>query len=154
MSTTGRGNKMPITPLHFGLALPLLKKREALVAFIVPNIILDIEPVFKILVLGADLDPEIVAHYGTHLHSGHHIGVVLVLTALCWLVRRTRWVAIGAFYGGVSHILVDALVHTDVPLWGESNPIYIGMHAEVSIVLAVLTVLAIAKLLWRPKVTE
>jgi len=135
---------MPITPLHLGLALPIAKRKEALISFIVPNVLLDLFVVSQILIQETVTDPEILAQYATSLHASHSPQLALLIALVTWAFIRTQWGLIGAMYGAFSHILVDALVHADVPLIIGANPIYMGWMTEVSVVLAVLTAACIA----------
>ena len=125
---------MPITPLHFGPAL-LLKRaagpRFSLSAFVLSQVLLDIEPGLKLL----GLLPE-----GAGLHVGHTwavgagvavgaavlglgLGRVLGLSVCQGMGLRLGlrgqlprfWIAgLSAAVGVVSHLLLDAVYHADV----------------------------------------
>lgn len=123
---------MPITPLHLAAALPvkrLAKDKFSLCAFIAVNLLIDLEPITVYL-----LDLE---KHGLAMHGGMHtmIGALLV-AGLVSLVRwRLNWL-IGALFGGISHILMDATVHAEmkpfVPLTA-ANPLYMGWIEHLSL---------------------
>lgn len=134
---------MPITPLHLGLALPIAKRKDAVLAFIVPNVLLDLFVVHQVVIQTTVTNPAILEQYATTLHASHSPEQALVIALISWAFFRTRWGLIGAMYGAFSHILVDALVHADVLLINGSNPMYMGWMTEVSIALGVLTLVCV-----------
>lgn len=120
---------MPVTPLHVGPAL-LLKRacgaRFSLSAFVLSQVLLDLEPGLKLL----GLLPE-----GAGLHVVHTwaVGAVVAVVAavLGWGLGRvlrvchrlglrrspsnTVWIAAAsAALGVMSHLLLDAVYHVDV----------------------------------------
>jgi membrane-bound metal-dependent hydrolase YbcI (DUF457 family) len=137
--------KMPITPLHFGL-LPVLnriiKVKPSAWAFVLPNVLTDIPVVLRVQAqMVADLGgPPLI---GT-LHSGlEHTLAGSVVLGLCVGVlgfKSARW-WLGGLLGAVTHVLLDMVVHHDVaPFgpWSKSNPFYIdGAHGVLSIVLLI-----------------
>lgn len=112
---------MPITPLHFGpgvLARAAIGPRFGLAGYLVSQVLLDLEPGLKLF----GLIPE-----GIGLHTLHTLAVApLYVAATLWLVwgwRRIRTVScpqpfwtevLGATVGVVSHLVLDALYHSDV----------------------------------------
>ena len=129
---------MPITPLHLGLAVPFFNKPKAVAAFFVPNLLLDADVIAKVL-LGPQFDP-------TPLHSSHTIAAALFTALISWAFFRTRWGLAAALYGAFSHILLDALVHSDVPLWNGTNPIYMGWYDGVNLMMIGLLCFGVVKL--------
>ena len=124
---------MPMTPLHLAVALPV-KKYISVIAFIIPNILIDTETVLIIL-FGMD-------NLGYALHGNMHtLGGATVAAVVVFLIGRSLPWFYGAFLGAYSHILLDALVHTDVQPFMpflEGNPLHLGIHVEVSIICAIV----------------
>lgn len=128
---------MPITPLHLAAALPvkkLGKEKFSLWAFIAVNVAIDLEPITVHL-----LNLE---RHGLAMHGGMHtmIGALIVagiVSLFCW---RLSWL-LGALYGGVSHVLMDATVHSEmkpfVPLTAD-NPLYMGWMEPLSLLCLVV----------------
>lgn len=133
---------MPITPLHLAAGLPLrhwLRQRFSLAAFIAVNILIDLEPG---LIMFFNMDSLGYPLHGT-LHTLAGTTGAGLLVAAC---APRRAVLIGAMIGAWSHLLLDALVHTDVqPLWpiAGGNPLYQGWMEPVSLI-CLLVVLAYA----------
>lgn len=117
---------MPITPLHFGpglIAGAAFGPRFGLMGFLVSQVLLDLEPGIKML----GLEPE-----GVGLHTEHLWSLapwyIARATSLAWLLgiilaklrperfsRPRAWVELfGAIIGVVSHLLLDAIYHSDV----------------------------------------
>lgn len=125
---------MPITPLHFGpalLARAAFGPRFGLLGFLVSQVLLDVEPGLKLFGL---------AEEGAGLHEWHSWALAPAFVLAAWAVamglqwgmrgvgqrlvfveQRWRWLrssswseAVGATFGVVSHLLLDALYHTDV----------------------------------------
>lgn len=126
---------MPITPLHLGPAL--LIKRAAgskfdLVAFVAAQVLLDLEPVLKIL----GILPE---QGGLHLSHTWPVGAGVVLVAAAASVWGCRWVGrpnptawssvLGAALGVLSHLGLDALYHGDVAA-GLGLPVLSGVVSQ------------------------
>ena len=130
---------MPITPLHFGAALPFelaLRDRFSTTAFVVANIVMDIQPV---LALG--LGVPIAVHGWTHTLVGA-TGIAAALTALVWRLPRRAAYVLGFFAGTLSHVALDSLMHPDLsPLWPwrEGNPVLARVDVNISVVMMVPT---------------
>ena len=133
---------MPITPLHFGVILPLKLIRMdkfSAASFVVANIIIDTEPVFKILF-----------ETPGDLHGFSHSYLWAVIMTLIWagLIMKTtdpgdirRHARIEGFAWGVSsHVLLDSFVHSEMdPLYPYlGNPFFWDGMKPVSIALFVL----------------
>ena len=130
---------MPITPLHLAAALPvkkLAKEKFSLWAFIAVNVLIDLEPITVYL-----LDLE---KHGLAMHGGMHTMIgALLITGLVSLFRwRLSWF-LGALFGSVSHILMDATVHFEmkpfVPLTAD-NPLYMGWMEPLSLVCLLVVI--------------
>ena len=138
---------MPFTPFHMGAAM-LLKpgagSRFSVIAFGFAQIAMDIEPGIGML-RGSD-----VLHGPSHTILGAVLIAVAVAVSSPWLVSRIvrRWnqevrhhkldwlaesehvsraaVVTGAFFGTLSHLVLDSLMHHDIrPLapFSNANPL-------------------------------
>lgn len=141
---------MPITPLHLGLLAPLnhwLPGKVNNLAFWIVTLWLDASAI-AYYALGLEMGE----FHGPETHSfiaaGAIAGVVAVL-GFAWYVahdlyhharnneqKAYAWCS-GAFLGGMSHILLDAMVHSEIlplhPLPG--NPFYWGGMSWISLIL-------------------
>ena len=133
---------MPLTPLHLAVALPV-RQKVSMKAFIAVNLLMDVEPV-SIALFNLP---------GT-LHQGFHtLLMALVFGVVTWLVGWKfeggclKW-AYGAIGGALSHLWLDALVHSDVrPFYPliDGNPMFIDAHLEVTVVCFVICAYYLAK---------
>lgn len=116
---------MPFTPFHFGPGL-LLKsvapRRVSLTAFAATQVAVDLEPLYFLL------RGEYPIHRWLHtLYGGGAMGLAVGL--MLWVVGRSRAAGLppalraevmrapavlGGLIGGVSHALLDGLMHRDV----------------------------------------
>jgi membrane-bound metal-dependent hydrolase YbcI (DUF457 family) len=138
---------MPFTPFHMGAALivkPALNRHFSVIAFGIAQVAMDIEPGIGMMT-GAE-----VLHGPTHTFLGALIIaylVMLIAPSICnFLLRRWNkevmhyklpWlietepsprsaVMIGAFFGTLSHVLLDSLMHHDIhPFapFSQANPL-------------------------------
>ena len=145
---------MPLTPLHLAAGLPA-RRHISLKAFIVANVLIDLEPA-SVMFFGMD-------RLGFALHQGVHTlgGVTLmaIITLVAGLVCRGKWRPwlYGAFLGAYSHILLDALVHSDVEPFApilSGNPLFFDIHAEVSIPCAIILTYYLSKWVESLRITE
>ena len=121
---------MPITPLHLGVLAPLnhfYPKKVSNVSFILVNLWLD-AVAFMYLILDMNHIYSL-----EDVHGNHSMLYALILATFVAIpgILSMRWV-LGAYIGGVTHILLDMLVHSDVfPMapWIETNPFYLGEYA-------------------------
>jgi len=168
---------MPFTPFHLGAAMlvkPGAGSRFSVIAFALAQVIIDIEPGIA-MARGSDV-----------LHGPSHtiIGAILIAAAVAvvspWLVSRIvrRWnqevafhkqswlaeservtrtaVISGAFFGTLSHLLLDSLMHHDIhPLapFSNANPL-IGLVShdgvyQLCVVMGVIGTAAWVVLKWR-----
>lgn len=124
---------MPLTPLHFGVLAPanhLLPGKVSMVSFTLINLWMDGN---AILHYGFGLDrPEL------HGPTTHSLLAALILASILAVIgfRSRKWV-VGAYLGGVSHVLLDMLVHPEMqPLYPiHRNPFYAGLMEPLSLVL-------------------
>jgi membrane-bound metal-dependent hydrolase YbcI (DUF457 family) len=123
-----------------------LRKRISLKAFILVNILIDLEPGL-IMFFGMD-------GLGYNLHQGVHTfgGVTLMaaITLLFGLPYKGEFPAWwkGAFWGAYSHLLLDALVHPDVNPFGpfmQGNPLFLNAYHVVSLICAVILAYYLAR---------
>lgn len=136
---------MPLTPLHLAAGLPA-RRHISLKAFVLVNLLIDLEPI-SVVFFGMD-------KLGYALHQGVHTlgGVTLmaIITLLAGLASRGKWRSwlYGAFLGAYSHVLLDALVHSDVQPFApivSGNPLFFDIHAEVLILCAIVLTYYLAK---------
>jgi len=126
---------MPITPFHFGPATAVkaaMPNRFSFVAFGLSQLIIDLEPLFY---MAQGMWP---IHRFLHSYVGATLVAVLVATLgkpVCeWLLRlwngrlsasQMLWLglnpkislsaaALGALFGGYSHVLLDSIMHADM----------------------------------------
>ena len=160
---------MPFTPFHMGAALivkPVLNRYFSVITFGLAQIAMDIEPGVGMLT-GAD-----VLHGPTHTILGALFIaylVTLIAPSVCsylltkwnkevihyklpWLVQSEvvpkTAVIIGAFFGTLSHVALDSLMHHDIqPLlpFSKANPL-MGLitHDGVYQLCAIASVLGVA----------
>lgn len=138
---------MPFTPFHMGAALivkPGLDRNFSVITFGIAQVAMDIEPGIGMLTGAA------VLHGPSHTVLGALVIACLVMLVAPWvcslLLRRwnkevthygwSRWVQaetppkkavmLGAFFGTLSHVALDSLMHDDIqPLlpFSRSNPL-------------------------------
>lgn len=125
---------MPITPLHFGVLAPVnhfAPGKVSNTSFILVNLWIDGPAIL-----------EALFSQGSYDHSGHQMWAALLLSSVVALFgfRSRKWIY-GAYLGGISHILLDMLVHTDMePFWPvvQGNPFYLGLMGPLSMLLLAL----------------
>lgn len=131
---------MPFTFFHFGagaLAKSIVPRHFSFTAFAVSNVIIDVEPLVRMLGI---LDDTIL-HGPTHTFHG-----AVVIAALTWPAIRlwdrtaaalhltslrpsvvpTSMILTSALVGTVSHVLLDAHMHADMASVRESLAILTG----------------------------
>jgi len=140
---------MPITPLHFGAALPFelaLRGRFSTVGFVLANAVMDVQPV---LALGFGV--PVAVHGWTHSLLGASL-IASALTLLAWWLPR-RWAyAAGFFAGTLTHVGLDSLMHHDLwPLWPwrEGNPVIERVDVDISFVMIAPSTLWCLVVMWR-----
>lgn len=119
---------MPFTPYHFGagaLAKSIAPKHFSFTAFAVSNVLIDVEPLVRMLGL---LDDTIL-HGPTHTFPGAVVIAALTLPAVrMWdraasALRLTglrppavpTWIVLtSALVGTVSHLILDGMMHADM----------------------------------------
>ncbi len=136
---------MPLTPLHLAIGLPA-RKTASIKAFILVNILIDIEPG---IIMFFSMDQQGYSIHGWfHTLGGTSViaGIVLVL-GMVFSKQRMSWLY-GTVLGAYSHLLLDALVHQDVQPFAPAssgNPLYLDAHMEISILCAVILTYYLAK---------
>ena len=147
---------MPITPLHLGLLAPLnhwLPGKVNNLSFWLVTLWLDASAIAYYtlgLKMGEFHGPETHSFIAAVALAGivSCVGVLYMLWVAATQARTTLaagqpwpWV-LGAFLGGMTHILLDAMVHSEMlpihPLSG--NPFYWGGMEPVSILLVPLAI--------------
>jgi len=135
---------MPLTPLHLAAGLPL-HRRISITAFILINVLIDVEPAtvmfFQMDSLGYPL------HQWFHTLQGVTCLVGIVIFPGLFTSKRKRW-CYGALFGGYSHLLLDALVHWDVqPFYPliPGNPLYLDLYHGVSALCVAVLAYYLAK---------
>ena len=150
---------MPITPLHFGagiLGKAIAPRRLSLTAFVCTQVAIDVETLTRFLL---HRNPR---HKFCHTIVGGSL-VGLGVALLLWLAARelrrrgllperefalgvdarselsASALAIGGLYGGVSHAVLDAMIHSDCrPLapWVDSNPWLCSLYVSPTVCVA------------------
>lgn len=137
---------MPLTPLHLAVGLPV-RQKISLKAFILVNILIDLEPGLVMLFgmdgLGYSL------HQGVHTFGGATLAACVTMTMLFTKIKPVLMARLyGAFWGAYSHILLDALVHHDVTPFGPfmaGNPLFLDVYHAVSITCAAILAYYLAR---------
>lgn len=139
---------MPFTPFHMGvgmLAKAVLDRRLSLVAYGLAQIAMDVEPLIGMLRASS------VLHGWSHSLWGACLVGAFVSFLTPWLAPPfwRRWskecvhyrldrlndalpcsrqaILVGAFFGTVSHALLDSVMHDDLRLfapWSAAQPVY------------------------------
>ncbi|MEZ5465747.1 MAG: DUF4184 family protein [Lysobacteraceae bacterium] len=126
---------MPFTPLHMGPGMAvkvMLGRRFSLVAFGVSQILIDIEPLVRII------RGDALLHGPTHTYLGAIPIAILAMPLAHWLypwlarfsnhqlsAHRLDWlrvapkagwsaIAAGCLVGTLSHVLLDSIMHSDM----------------------------------------
>lgn len=133
---------MPITPLHFGLLAPInhfAPKKVSNVSFILVSLWMDGNSILS-WVFNLPM-PE-------HTWESHSLLAALIMAGLVSLggvlvpsgITR-KWI-LGAFIGGISHTMLDSLVHSEMsPLFPlKGNLFYFGWMEPVSMAMLPLTI--------------
>ena len=148
---------MPITPLHAGVLAPLnhfFPGKFNNLAFILVTLWLDASAI-AYYALGLEMGEM----HGPTSHSfiaAYAISGIVACVGVLWMLWRmalraqaphinqehVSWIA-GAFLGGMTHILLDAMVHVEMlPIYPlDGNPFYWGGMEPVSLLL-------VAPLIW------
>lgn len=145
---------MPLTPLHLAAGLPA-RRHISLKAFIVVNFLIDLEPA-SIVFFGMD-KLGYALHQGVHTFGG--VTLMATVTLIAGLACGGKWRLwlYGAILGAYSHILLDALVHSDVEPFApilSGNPLFLDIHAEVSILCAIVLSYYLAKWVESLRISE
>lgn len=138
---------MPLTPLHLAVGLPA-RRYISLPAFIIVNILIDIEPGL-IMFFGMD-SLGYSLHQGMHTFGGATFAIAITLflsSQWCFKKKIRPWIY-GAVLGGYSHIFLDSLVHWDVEPFApllSGNPLYLDAYHAVSTLCAAILAYYLAR---------
>ncbi len=146
---------MPITPLHLGILAPInhfFPKKVSNLSFLLITLWMDAEIILHLFFQG-----PVREFHGPHTHSflaAFSISTIVagvgVVAMVLWDIHRPirnaphralAWI-LGAYLGGLTHILLDMLVHPEMqPLapWTKSNPFYLDAMLPVTVLLVVPT---------------
>lgn len=127
---------MSLTPLHIAAGYSF-RKHMAFAEFAAVNILIDSE------VLVHMLAPD--WYKPERVHAGFHtLWGALFCAFVVWLWRRNKAGAIGAVAGAVSHVLIDAIYHSDVVPFPPmaANPLH-GLISQGAMDLLLLGVFII-----------
>lgn len=127
---------MPITLLHLGVLAPInhfAPNKVSIVSFILINVWLDGNSILYAL-----FGIPGIAHGTEHSFAG--AAWLSGIVAVCGF-RSRKWV-LGALLGGITHVLLDMLVHAELePLFPlKGNLFYMDWMQPLSLVLLPLTV--------------
>ena len=130
---------MPLPAYHLAAGLPLLSSRRTFIAYVATNLLIDVEVLFGMAM--RDGLPRLYADIPLH-GAWHTLPFVLLLAAVVriWSKGPVFW---GVLAGGVTHVVLDSIVHPDVwpllftdwsPLygllsWGETEALCLGLGA-------------------------
>lgn len=154
---------MPFTPFHFGPGL-LLKgaapERLSWSAFVAAQVVIDCETLYHILRRDYPLHRELHTFAGAGTAGLAAAGALLVLRGLLPRGRlapalaaelSTAPVVLGGLLGGLTHPVLDGLMHADVrPFlpWSEANPLLGLMDLDLLHLGCLAAGLAGAALVW------
>jgi len=162
---------MPFTPFHFGAgaaAHAASPRRVSFLAFCVANVITDIEPLYY------SLHHRWPVHRILHTFVGANFSALATLLLFLLAMRMARrvplpdpfgwqslraWpVAVGAWLGTYSHIVLDGLNHWDMrPFWpfSDANPMLGGMsRPSVEALCLALALAGLFLMEWRRRRTR
>ena len=134
---------MPFTPYHFGPALAVREiighKRFGIWAFACTQVLFDIEPL-----IGLHTDANSLHTLHTPLMAALY---AVIATALFW--RWEKWSAlVGAAFGSVSHLWLDAIYHADVAENLRRNGFYNIQEGPQDAILICLAGFGLYALTW------
>lgn len=124
---------MPITPFHFGPGAAIhsaAPRHVSFLAFCAANVLIDVEPLYYMMTGQAWLHRFFHTYIGATLVAMATVLLFLGARRIAWLPNlfgwqqlTTRAVAIGAFLGTYSHIVLDSVMHADIrPFAPFSDP--------------------------------
>jgi membrane-bound metal-dependent hydrolase YbcI (DUF457 family) len=131
---------MPFTPFHFGpgAAIHAVAPRHiSFLAFCAANVLIDVEPLYFMVTGQYPLHRFFHTYIGASLMAAATVALFLLMRWIAsrlWLPNLFGWqqlkvlpVALGAFLGTYSHILLDSVMHRDItPLapFSDANPLF------------------------------
>lgn len=128
---------MPFTPFHFGpgaLVHSAAPKHVSFLAFCGANVLVDVEPLYFMLTHQYPIHRFFHTYVGATVAAGVVVALFVLARKLAprlldqFGLRRLsiRAVALGAFIGTYSHVLLDSLMHTDMSPFApfsDANPL-------------------------------
>ncbi|WP_349343543.1 metal-dependent hydrolase [Marinobacter sp. MMG032] len=131
---------MPITPLHFGALAPVnhwFPGKVSLVSFTLANLAMDWNAI-QYYLFGLEPPLELHSPFTHSLLAAVIFATILSVLPLKWI---GKWVC-GAFLGTVSHVVLDALVHSEMqPFYPiHWNPLYAGLMEPLTWILLPLMI--------------
>lgn len=126
---------MPVTPFHFGPGAAIHSAAPRYISFLsfcAANVLIDIEPLYYMLTGQVRLHRFFHTYIGATLVAIAAVLLFRVARAtplpdvLRWRELSLRAVAIGAFLGTYSHIVLDSVMHADIrPFapFSDANPL-------------------------------
>jgi len=157
---------MPFTPFHFGpglLAKAVAPTRVSLTAFAVTQVFIDVETLYHLVRRDRPVHGQLHSFIGASSVGLAGAGAVLVsrpilnrfvpanATSGVAAERSVQAAVVGGLLGGVSHTVLDAIMHPDVsPLWpfAPGNGLFRLVSAEILEIGCVLAAVIGLSLLW------
>lgn len=127
---------MPLTPFHFGpgtLAKAIAPKKFSLRAFILVQIVIDIETAWNIFFGGDRLHTYLHTYVGSLLAIAISVSLIFLFNLKHHLLRKLRCYSAfskftyfstltGLVFGAWSHVYIDSIMHADMlPYWPMSE---------------------------------
>lgn len=133
---------MPITPLHLGVLAPInyfFPNKVSNVSFILVNVWIDLDSILY-GVFG-------IGDYSHDYQSHSFLSALVLAFIICLIKPKTMSWYLGAILGGISHIILDMFVHSDMhPFYPiEGNIFYFRLMELISFVLLPLFIWFIAQ---------
>ncbi len=115
---------MPITPFHFGPGAAVhsaAPRHASFLSFCAANVLVDLEPLYFMLTGQAHLHRFFHTYIGATVVASATVllflgaeRIPLIPNLFGWRQLGTRAIAVGAFLGTYSHIVLDSVMHADI----------------------------------------
>lgn len=159
---------MPFTPFHFGAGVAAhaaSPRRVSFLAFCAANVLTDVEPLWYSLRGEWPYHRFLHTFVGSQLTAAATVALYLAARALArrrplpdpfgWQSLATAPVALGAWLGSTSHIVLDGLNHRDqrpFAPFSDANPMLGAMsRPAVETLCLALALLGLGVLAWRER---